>query len=119
MAVVRASCPNCGDVRLSSEAISVYFDEDFRLESFYTFRCPENGEWVRKNCSMQIAGILIDDAQVKVEWIRSSVNEEDIDDMVTITEKLGELTPDDLLDFHLALTKTRLVAREVELKNLP
>lgn len=96
MATIRASCPDCGDVELTSKDMTVRLCvEDDR--GSYVFRCPTCRMTVTKATEQRIVDLLVASG-VKVEtW--------------TLPLELHErpagapLTHDDLLAFHELLER--------------
>ena len=91
MATIRASCPDCGDVELTTQDMTVRVCADDNRGS-YTFRCPECTMTVSKAAEQRIIDLLVSSG-VRVEhW--------------TLPLELRErpvgvpLTHDDLLSFH-------------------
>lgn len=91
MATIRASCPDCGDVELTTHDMTVRVCADDNRGS-YAFRCPECTMTVSKTAEQRIVDLLVSSG-VRVErW--------------TLPLELWErpvgapLTHDDLLSFH-------------------
>lgn len=91
MATIRASCPDCGDVELTTEDMTVRVCADDHRGS-YAFRCPECLMTVSKGAEPRIVDLLVSSG-VRVEhW--------------TLPLELQErpvgvpFTHDDLLSFH-------------------
>jgi hypothetical protein len=91
MATIRASCPDCGDVELTSQDMTVRLCVEDNRGS-YVFRCPTCRMTVTKATEQRIVDLLVASG-VKVE-------------MWTLPLELRErpvgapLTHDDLLAFH-------------------
>jgi hypothetical protein len=96
MATIRASCPDCGDVELTSQDMTVRLCVEDNRGS-YVFRCPTCTMTVTKATEQRIVDLLVASG-VKVE-------------MWTLPLELRErpvgapLTHDDLLAFHELLEK--------------
>lgn len=94
MATIRATCPECGDVRLQSKEliVRVCSDDD---SAAYRFRCPRCTDHVSKPASGRIVDLLVA-AGVRMEvWqLPAEVHER---------HDGPPLGLDDLLDFHLLL----------------
>lgn len=91
MATIRASCPDCGDVELTSQDMTVRLCADDNRGA-YVFRCPTCDMTVSKATEQRIIDLLVASG-VKV-------------DMWTLPLELRErpvgapFTHDDLLTFH-------------------
>ena len=91
MATIRASCPDCGDVELTTRDMTVRVcAEDSR--GSYAFRCPECDMTVSKSAEQRIVDLLVSSG-VRVETWNLPLE---------LRERpVGEpLTHDDLLSFH-------------------
>lgn len=92
MAIIKASCPECGDVQLTSQDVSCRLKAETN-EGSYSFRCPECRISVCKSAEQRILDLLVN----------SGVD-------LFVMERPKELdehpfsnppfTYDDLLDFH-------------------
>lgn len=91
MATIRASCPDCGDVELTTTDMTVRVCEDDSRGS-YAFRCPECAMTVSKAAEQRIVDLLVSSGVRMEHWSLPS----------EIWERpVGEpLTHDDLLAFH-------------------
>jgi predicted RNA-binding Zn-ribbon protein involved in translation (DUF1610 family) len=91
---IRANCPNCGDVQLTSGDLTVRVCADTERGS-YSFHCPECDRAVAKDASQRIVDLLVSSGVRMQVWrLPAEVHE----------GRAGPaLTPDDLLDFHLLL----------------
>ena len=91
---IRANCPSCGDVQLTSGDLTVRVCADTEQGS-YCFRCPECERGVAKEASQRIIDLLVSSGVRMQVWrVPAEVHEE---------RRGPALTPDDLLDFHLML----------------
>jgi len=91
MATIRASCPECGDVELTTRDVQVRVcSEDNR--GTYTFRCPECLMAVVKDAEPRIVDLLVAaGVRMQVWKLPAELRE----------PRTGEpITHDDLLDFH-------------------
>ncbi len=98
MATIRASCPDCGDVEVTTQDMTVRVCVD-NNEGSYVFRCPDCIMMVSKQAEQRIVDLLVSSG-VKVEpWSLPS----------ELREQPGadRLTHDDLLDFHELLEGDR------------
>jgi len=91
MALIRATCNECGDVELRSRDLQVRICTDTST-STYLFRCPVCRMTEVKNADDQIVDILAAAGVKCVEWRLPQ----------EMTERpVGEaITHDDVLDFH-------------------
>ena len=97
MTTIRANCPTCGDVQLTSNELTVRVCADDDRGSYW-FCCPECERPVTKDASPRIIELLVSSGVRKQVWrMPAEVRE---------PHYSGEaLTPDDLLDFHLLLER--------------
>ena len=94
MATIRASCPDCGDVELTTADMTVRVcAEDQR--GTYAFRCPSCTMAVTKSAEPRIVDLLVASGVELSTWSLPAELFEDRGGM--------PLTHDDLLDFHLLL----------------
>lgn len=96
MAIIKASCPRCGEVTLTPADIDLRVDAGVRSRSTYGFACPTCGHEVRKPAEERVVRVLIS-AGVAV---REPDPEPDADPVVCHTPSAAPFTHDDLLDFH-------------------
>lgn len=95
MATIRASCPDCGDVELTTDEMTVRVCMDDNRAA-YAFRCPDCFMTVHKDTEQRIVDLLVSSGVRRVDW--------------RLPLELGErpagepLTHDDLLEFHDMLT---------------
>jgi hypothetical protein len=94
MTTIRAQCPTCGDVRLSAGDLTVRVCSDDDSGS-YRFRCTGCGAPVAKPASSHIVELLVSSGVRLEMWRRPAELFE--------YHSGPALTPDDLLDFHVAL----------------
>jgi uncharacterized Zn finger protein len=84
MATIRASCPDCGDVELTTREVSVRVCASDQRGA-YIFRCPSCRMAVTKGAEPRIVDLLVS----------SGV------DLEVFEQRVGEpLNHDDLLEFH-------------------
>jgi hypothetical protein len=96
MTTIRAQCPSCGDVRLTAADLTVRVCSDDDRGS-YQFRCPGCDAPVAKPASAHIVELLVSSG-VRLEMWRRPAE--------LLEARSGPpLTPDDLLDFHVALER--------------
>jgi rRNA maturation protein Nop10 len=98
---IKASCPSCGEVELTSGDISLRVCSHGPL-SYYTFTCPECDESVRKPADDHIVSLLMSGG------VRAEVWEVPAE---VLEPKPGpDLDYDDLLDFVLQLGRDDMLA---------
>ncbi len=91
MATIRASCPDCGDVELTSADIAVRVCAEDNRGS-YAFRCPSCHMAVTKSAEARIIDLLVSSGVRLDVWHLPA-------ELLEI--RIGELfTHDDLLAFH-------------------
>jgi hypothetical protein len=94
VATIRASCPTCGDVELTSGDLTVRVCAADN-QGAYVFRCPDCRLAVAKQADTKIVDLLVSSGVDLVVW--------------HLPAELGEphsgppITYDDLLEFHYAL----------------
>ena len=91
VATIRASCPDCGDVELTTRDMTVRVCSDDQRGS-YAFRCPECRLAVTKAAEQRIVDLLVSSGVSLEVWkLPAELSE----------QRVGEpLTHDDLLAFH-------------------
>jgi hypothetical protein len=98
---IKASCPSCGEVELTSDDISLRVCSHGPL-SYYTFTCPECIELVRKPADDHIVSLLMSGG------VRAEVWEVPAE---ALEPKAGpDLSYDDLLDFVLQLGRDDMLS---------
>lgn len=91
MATIRASCPDCGDVELTTRDMTVRVCADDNRGS-YAFRCPECRMAVTKAAEQRIVDLLVSSGVALEVWkLPAELNEQRVG---------APLTHDDLLEFH-------------------
>lgn len=94
VATIRASCPTCGDVELTSRDVSVQVCATNNQGS-YAFRCPECNIAVSKLAEQRIVDLLVSSGVRLSVWSMPAELEE---------PRTGDpITYDDLLEFHYQL----------------
>jgi hypothetical protein len=97
MATIRASCPDCGDVELTSRDMKVRVCADDNSGS-YAFRCPSCRMAVTKAAEQRIVDLLVSSGVTAQVWhLPAELSE---------TRVGPNLTHDDLLEFHELLQST-------------
>lgn len=91
MATIRASCPDCGDVELTSRDMTVRICAEDNSGS-YAFRCPACRMAVTKAAEQRIVDLLVSSGVTAQVWhLPAELHE----------IRLGPaLTHDDILEFH-------------------
>jgi len=98
---IKASCPTCGEVELTSDDIALRVCNHAPLSS-YSFVCPSCGDTVRKPADDHIVSLLMSGG------VRAEVWEVPAE---ALEPKPGpDLTYDDLLDFVLHLGSDDLLS---------
>lgn len=101
MTTIKASCPDCGDVELTSADVTLRVCNHAPL-SYYSFTCPTCQDVVRKPADDHIVSLLMSGG------VRAEVWEVPAEALET---KAGpSLSYDDLLDFVLHLGRDDLLA---------
>ena len=106
MATIRASCPDCGDVELTTTDMTVRVcSEDQR--GAYAFRCPECTRAVTKAAEPRIVDLLVSSGvELQVWTIPAELRE---------NRPMGEpFTHNDLLTFHELLQEDGWLQRLCE-----
>jgi hypothetical protein len=98
VATVRATCPTCGDVELSTAAVQVQVCTTTTAAA-YSFQCPVCRVIVNKTANERVVTALTQVGVPVLYWALPAELSE---------VKVGPpITHDDLLSFHLALTSDR------------
>jgi hypothetical protein len=97
MTTIKATCPTCGDVDLTTDDVRLRVCSRSEL-SFYAFDCPQCTEEIRKPADDNIVTVLIAGGVVAEVW---EVAEEAFE-----VHSGPALSYDDLLDFVTALKST-------------
>lgn len=96
MATIRASCPACGDVELTSKQLTVQVCSNDSRGS-YAFRCPRCRLAVSKPAEPQIVHLLVSSGVRLSYWTLPAELDE---------PKIGApINHDDLLEFHFELQR--------------
>ncbi len=96
VAIVRASCPTCGDVEMTIHDVQVLLCSDTN-EGSYAFRCPACGVAVSKPIDAGVIDVLIaSGANLSVWELPSELQEPHLG---------APITYDDLLEFHFRLER--------------
>ena len=101
MTTIKASCPACGEVELTSQDVTLMVC-NHAPQSYYTFCCPKCTAEVRKPADDHVVSLLVSGGVPAQVWELPAE---------ALEAKAGPaLTYDDLLDFALQLSATDLVA---------
>jgi phage FluMu protein Com len=105
MATIRASCPTCKDVELTTAdvRVRVCIDDD---RGEYSFRCPRCRMVVVKGAESRTIDLLIASGVTFDTWSLPA----ELDEIRTG----APISHDDLLDFHLLLNDDRSLAAALE-----
>ncbi len=91
MATIRASCPECGDIELTTKDMKVRVCAADNSGA-YVFRCPECQLAVTKSAEQRIVDLLVSSGVVLEIWrLPAELSE---------VHEGNPLTHDDLLEFH-------------------
>ncbi len=105
MATIRASCPTCGDVELTTAdvRVRVCLDDD---RGEYLFRCPICRMTVVKGAEARTIDLLVASGVALDTWSLPAELHE--------THQGAPITHDDLLDFHALLEDDASLAAALE-----
>ena len=104
MATVRASCPTCGDVKLTTRDVQVQVGYSSALNT-YSFLCPSCRLLVNKEATDSIMQTLVGAGVRVISWSRPA----ELDEL-----KLGApITHDELLAFHITLDEPGWLEKQV------
>jgi hypothetical protein len=91
MAVIRATCPDCGDVEMTTADVWVRICDD-DASGTYAFSCPLCHHTVVKPAEAHVVDLLIASGVTWSTWrLPAEIHEH---------PEGGPITHDDLLDFH-------------------
>lgn len=91
MATIRASCPDCGDVELTTRDVQVRICDD-NNHGTYSFRCPHCQMVIVKSAETRTIDLLVASGVAFSTW-RLPAD-------LHATHPGEPITHDDLLDFH-------------------
>lgn len=95
MTTIRASCPECGDVELTVEDVTVLVCAEDNSGS-YAFRCPDCEIAISKPAEGRIVDLLVSSGVRRSTWHLPA-------ELFEPRAVGAPFTHDDLLDFHLLL----------------
>lgn len=101
MTTIKASCPSCGEVELTSQDVTLMVCS-YAPQSYYTFVCPKCSADIRKPADDHVVSLLMSGG------VKAEVWELPAEALEVHTGPA--LTYDDLLDFALQLGSSDLVA---------
>ena len=94
MATIRASCPTCGDVELTTRDVNVQVCSTNNQGS-YSFQCPDCRMAVSKPAEARIVDLLVSSGVRLSVWHMPAELDE--------AREGAPITYDDLLEFHYAI----------------
>ena len=101
MTTIKASCPVCGDVELTTKQVRLVVCTRPEL-SYYSFPCATCTDEVRKPADAEVVALLVSGGVVAEDWVIPAE---------ALEEHTGPtITYDDVLDFALQLDRVDLVA---------
>ena len=103
MTTIKASCPGCGEIELTTFDVSLMVCSHAPL-SYYAFVCPSCHDEVRKPADEHVVSLLVSGGVAAEVW--------DLPAEVLEAKTGPRLTYDDLLDFALQLGTSDLLAAE-------
>lgn len=114
MATIKATCPDCGDVELTTKDMRVLVCADDNGGS-YTFVCPSCRLAVAKPAEQRVVDVLVSSGVRLAVWERPAELDE--------AHEGPPISHDDLLAFHFALREAscleRLTATVREASDIP
>jgi hypothetical protein len=91
VATIRASCPGCGDIELTSRQVTVRVCSADN-QGIYVFRCPDCAMMVSKSAEPKIVDLLVSSGVRMAVWhLPAELHE---------AHNGPPITYDDLLEFH-------------------
>ena len=102
MTTIKASCPGCGEVELTSADVTLMVCNQATL-SYYSFGCPACQDEIRKPADDHVISLLMSGGVRAVVW--------ELPAEALEVHTGAALTYDDLLDFALHLGVTDLLAQ--------
>ena len=105
MTTIKASCPECGEVELTSDDVTLMVC-NHATRSYYRFECPTCTCDVRKPADDHVVTLLMSGGVEAIVWDLPAEAVEPKDGPV--------LSYDDLLDFALQLSENDLLAAKVD-----
>lgn len=96
VATIRATCPTCGDVELSSDDMQVLVCSSDQSAA-YSFQCPECLVMITKPTDHRVVDVLVSSGVALRSW--------DIPAEVTEIHSGPPVSWDEILEFHLLLNE--------------
>lgn len=96
MTTIKATCPTCGEVSLTSEDVELRVFPDGAHEDFYAFDCPDCAQRVRKPADARVVRLL------RTGGVEPT---EAADHPEQPPQDLPPITRDELLDIHELLQR--------------
>lgn len=96
MTTIKATCPTCGEVSLTSDEVELRVFPDGAQEDFYAFDCPDCAQRVRKPADARVVRLLRTGG---VEPSETASHPEQP------PQGLPPITRDELLEFHELLQR--------------
>lgn len=101
MTTIKASCPDCGEVELTSADVTLMVCSYAPL-SYYSFQCTKCSTEVRKPADDHVVSLLLSGGVQAVVW--------ELPAEALEVHQGPAIDYDDVLDFALQLSRTDLVA---------
>ena len=101
MTTIKASCPDCGEVELTSADVRLMVCS-YSPMSYYAFRCTTCGDEVRKPADDHVVSLLLSGGVEALVW--------ELPAEALEPHEGPAICYDDVLDFALKLSDTDLVA---------
>lgn len=99
MAIIRASCPDCGDVETTPDQMKLSVCGDDLSRMGYSFPCPACNGIVIKDTNQRIFDLLVSSG-VRVEIWKMPYEMIQADQLNRFFKATEPLTHDHLLEFH-------------------
>ena len=104
VATIRATCPTCGDVELTSQQMQVLVCSA-DLAAAYAFRCPLCHLMVTKPTDHRVVDVLVSSGVPLRTW--------DVPAEIEEVHEGPAITWDDILDFHFRLSEDGWLSRMI------
>lgn len=104
VATIRATCPTCGDVELTSQQMQILVCSA-DLAAAYAFRCPECRLMVTKPTDHRVVDVLVSSGVPLRTW--------DVPAEIEEVHEGPAITWDDILDFHFRLGEDGWLTRMI------
>jgi hypothetical protein len=113
MTTIRTTCPRCGEVDMSPEAILLSIRDQMGGEGSYRFSCPECQNTIEKPADRKVVALLLS-AGVEIDEHERLFDEQDQAETLEQIERRApgpSLTIDDLIGFHFLLQDDHALER--------